>query len=59
MTDSMGLLLVVDDEEMNRDMLSRRLEVEGYSVLTAAGGAEAKFRLIARITTSTPFCSMR
>ena len=41
MTDSLGFLLVVDDEEMNRDMLSRRLEVEGYEVLTAPGGAEA------------------
>ena len=41
MSDSLGTLLVVDDEEMNRDMLSRRLEIEGYSVLTAPGGAEA------------------
>ncbi len=41
MTMSLGSLLVVDDEEMNRDMLSRRLEVEGYSVCTVAGGAEA------------------
>src|SRR5689334_12700396 len=41
MTESSGFLLVVDDEEMNRDMLSRRLELEGYSVLTAPGGAEA------------------
>jgi diguanylate cyclase (GGDEF)-like protein/PAS domain S-box-containing protein len=41
MSQSLGLLLVVDDEEMNRDMLGRRLEVEGYSVMTAPGGAEA------------------
>ena len=40
MSESLGFLLVVDDEEMNRDMLSRRLELEGYSVLTAPGGAE-------------------
>src|SRR4051794_9415714 len=46
MSDSLGFLLVVDDEEMNRDMLSRRLELEGYSVLTAPGGAEA-LKLIA------------
>jgi len=46
MNDSMGTLLVVDDEEMNRDMLSRRLEIEGYSVMTAPGGPEA-LRLIA------------
>jgi diguanylate cyclase (GGDEF)-like protein/PAS domain S-box-containing protein len=41
MTDSLGLLLVVDDEEMNRDMLSRRLQVEGYDALTADGGPAA------------------
>jgi diguanylate cyclase (GGDEF)-like protein/PAS domain S-box-containing protein len=41
MSESLGFLLVVDDEEMNRDMLSRRLELEGYSVMTAPGGAEA------------------
>jgi diguanylate cyclase (GGDEF)-like protein/PAS domain S-box-containing protein len=41
MSESLGFLLVVDDEEMNRDMLSRRLELEGYSVLTAPGGSEA------------------
>lgn len=41
MSESLGFLLVVDDEEMNRDMLGRRLELEGYSVLTAPGGAEA------------------
>ncbi len=41
MNDSLGFLLVVDDEEMNRDMLGRRLEVEGYAVLCAASGAEA------------------
>jgi diguanylate cyclase (GGDEF)-like protein/PAS domain S-box-containing protein len=37
----LGFLLVVDDEELNRDMLSRRLELEGYTVLTAPGGTEA------------------
>jgi diguanylate cyclase (GGDEF)-like protein/PAS domain S-box-containing protein len=46
MSESLGFLLVVDDEEMNRDMLGRRLELEGYSVLTASGGAEA-LKLIA------------
>jgi len=34
-------LLVVDDEEMNRDMLSRRLSRKGYSVATAADGGKA------------------
>lgn len=41
MTPALGSLLVVDDEEMNRDMLSRRLELEGYTVSTAASGREA------------------
>jgi len=34
-------LLVVDDEEMNRDLLSRRLERKGYRVVVAEGGREA------------------
>ncbi|QDU98635.1 putative bifunctional diguanylate cyclase/phosphodiesterase [Lignipirellula cremea] len=41
MTNSLGYLLVVDDEEMNRDMLSRRLQLEGFTVATAASGAES------------------
>lgn len=36
-----GRLLVVDDNESNRDMLSRRLTHEGYDVLMAASGREA------------------
>jgi len=34
-------LLVVDDDENNRDILSRRLEKEGYTVATASDGQEA------------------
>ena len=34
-------LLVVDDNEANLDMLSRRLQRRGFQVLTAEGGAEA------------------
>lgn len=34
-------LLVVDDNEMNRDMLSRRLERQGYRVTVAADGRQA------------------
>lgn len=41
MTPSEHTLLVVDDEEMNRDVLSRRLERKGYQVVVAAGGREA------------------
>jgi sigma-B regulation protein RsbU (phosphoserine phosphatase) len=38
-------ILVVDDEEMNRDMLSRRLRRKGYTVDCADGAAEADRRL--------------
>ena len=34
-------ILVVDDNEMNRDMLSRRLRKQGYEMFTASGGLEA------------------
>ena len=36
-----GALLVVDDNEMNRDMLARRLMRRGYSVTVAADGHQA------------------
>ncbi|MGB3543973.1 response regulator, partial [Rubrivirga sp.] len=36
-----GRLLVVDDNEMNRDMLSRRLRKRGYDVAVACDGREA------------------
>ena len=36
-----GHLLVVDDNEMNRDLLSRRLRKKGHQVQVAEGGAEA------------------
>ncbi len=38
-------ILVVDDNEANRDMLSRRLARHGHGVAMAAGGAEALERL--------------
>jgi diguanylate cyclase (GGDEF)-like protein/PAS domain S-box-containing protein len=34
-------LLVVDDDENNRDLLARRLRRDGYAVICACGGAEA------------------
>src|SRR5262245_54828229 len=34
-------LLVVDDDEMSRDMLSRRLRRRGYTVTVAESGAKA------------------
>ena len=36
-----GTLLVVDDEEMNRDMLARRLERRGHAVAVAVDGPQA------------------
>ncbi len=36
-----GLILVVDDNEMNRDILSRYLKRQGHDVAAAAGGEEA------------------
>jgi DNA-binding response OmpR family regulator len=41
MNDRGTTLLVVDDNESNRDMLSRRLQRKGYRVLTAADGEQA------------------
>ena len=40
-----GRILVVDDNEMNRDMLSRRLKAKGYPVAVAEDG-EAALRLV-------------
>ena len=36
----MPKILVVEDNEMNRDMLSRRLQRRGYEVIVAVDGAE-------------------
>jgi two-component system, cell cycle response regulator DivK len=36
----MSKILLVEDNEMNRDMLSRRLERRGYEVVIAVNGAE-------------------
>jgi len=36
-----GFILVVDDNEMNRDMLGRRLERQGHTVLQAENGRKA------------------
>ena len=37
---SVAKILLVEDNEMNRDMLSRRLERRGYKVAIAVNGAE-------------------
>jgi adenylate cyclase len=47
-TQHRGVILVVDDNEENRDMLGRRLSRQGYEVLTAAGGRAALDSLAAR-----------
>ncbi len=36
-----GRLLVVDDDESNRDMLGRRLQRDGYTIQLAASGVDA------------------
>ncbi len=36
----MPTLLLIEDNEMNRDMLSRRLERKGYAILIAVDGGE-------------------
>jgi len=41
MKNSKGNLLVVDDNEMNRDLLTRRLVKEGHTVTIAKNGREA------------------
>ncbi len=41
MKSAYGFLLVVDDDEMNRDVLSRRLIRQGYTVKAAQNGKEA------------------
>lgn len=41
MTEASALILVVDDNEMNRDMLSRRLRRQKYTVEMAENGSQA------------------
>src|SRR3978361_2137758 len=36
----MAKILYIEDNEMNRDMLSRRLQRQGFEVLTAVNGPE-------------------
>jgi CheY-like chemotaxis protein len=40
----MAKILLVEDNEMNRDMLSRRLERRGYEVIVAVDGEEGVAR---------------
>jgi len=43
----MAKILIVEDNEMNRDMLSRRLERRGYAVIVAVDGADGVVRATA------------
>ena len=46
----MAKILIVEDNEMNRDMLSRRLIRRGFEIVMAVDGAEG----IAAVKTETP-----
>ncbi|WP_026381450.1 response regulator [Afifella pfennigii] len=46
----MARILLVEDNEMNRDMLTRRLARRGHEVLTAADGAEG----LAKVASDRP-----
>lgn len=46
----MPTILLVEDNELNRDMLSRRLQRKGYTVMIAVDGEEA----IAKATADSP-----
>jgi len=46
----MAKILLVEDNEMNRDMLSRRLERKGYQIVVAVDGAQG----VAMAQTETP-----
>jgi CheY-like chemotaxis protein len=40
----MSKILLIEDNEMNRDMLSRRLERRGYCIITAESGEQGLSR---------------
>lgn len=45
----MSKILLVEDNEMNRDMLSRRLERKGFQILIAVDGAQGIETAIAEL----------
>ena len=45
MVEARGKILIVDDEESIRDILSRKLQSEGFDLQTAADGKEALWKL--------------
>lgn len=46
MVKAMTKILLVEDNEMNRDMLSRRLERKGFEILIAINGEDALVKVI-------------
>lgn len=42
---AVSTILLVDDTELNLDLLSRRLERDGYAIVCAVDGAQALARL--------------
>ena len=48
LSDISGRILVIDDNESNRDLLARRLARDGHAVETAVGGAEGLALLLER-----------
>lgn len=48
MTEGTDTLLIVDDNAMNRDMLARRLEREGYQTEVAQDGQQALNKIVER-----------
>ncbi len=49
MTSATARILLVEDNEMNRDMLSRRLERKGYAVTLAIDGEQAVAMAVAEL----------
>src|SRR5262245_19190408 len=45
--DSAGLILVVDDNSINRYLLAQHVAQQGHRVVTAGGGREALDRMLA------------
>jgi two-component system cell cycle response regulator DivK len=45
----MTKLLLIEDNEMNRDMLSRRLQKQGYEILIAVDGEEGIAKALAEL----------
>jgi two-component system, sensor histidine kinase and response regulator len=56
--DSSGKILVVDDKEINRDLLTSLLSTWGLKAISAASGAEALEKLRKSIEEESPFAAV-